>query len=113
MMPHLNAATSSMLPRGMSRTSIESPHKSREYIRLSKEEERVIRTQSDKSKAPNQGIVSTDRSIRGLLYWIQHPDQLSSRIQVILRPDIEPEYSGAATDWCARIAPADQATQGA
>jgi hypothetical protein len=45
----------------------------------------------DKNKAPNQGIVSTDRSIKRLLYWIQHPDQLSSRIQVILRPDIEPE----------------------
>ena len=45
----------------------------------------------DNNKAPNQGIVSTDRSIKRLLYWIQHPDQLSSRIQVILRPDIEPE----------------------
>ena len=45
----------------------------------------------DKNKAPNQGIVSTDRSIKRLLYWIQHLDQYTSRMQVILRPDIEPE----------------------
>ena len=42
-------------------------------------------------KAPNQRIVSTDRSIKRLLYWIQHLDQYTSRMQVILRPDIEPE----------------------
>ena len=43
------------------------------------------------NKAPNQRIVSTDRSIKRLLYWIQHLDQYTSRMQVILRPDIEPE----------------------
>ena len=56
-----------------------------------REQEDNMKKWGDKNKAPNQGIVSTDRSIKGLLYWIQHPDQLSSRIQVILRPDIEPE----------------------
>ena len=42
-------------------------------------------------KASNRRIVSTDRSIKRLLYWIQHLDQYTSRMQVILRPDIEPE----------------------
>ena len=46
------------------------------------------------NKTPDHRIVSTDRSIQTLLYWIQHLDQYTCRIHVILRPDIEPEWSG-------------------
>ena len=42
-------------------------------------------------KASNRRIVSTDRSIKELLYWLQPLGQYTSRQLVILRPDVEPE----------------------
>ena len=42
--------------------------------------------QTIQSKAESQQI-----AVWKLLYWIQHLDQYTSRIQVISRPDIEPE----------------------
>lgn len=49
-------------------------------------------------KIVNQTVRSKDKSqqiaVLKLLYWIQHLDQYSSRMQEILRPDVEPELSG-------------------
>ena len=42
--------------------------------------------QTIRSKGESQQI-----AVWKLLYWIQHLDQYASRMQEILRPDIEPE----------------------
>lgn len=48
-------------------------------------------TQLRKKQIARSKDKSQQIAVWRLLYWIQHLDQYSSRLQVILRPDIEPE----------------------
>ena len=50
---------------------------------------KIIYNQTCRFKAESQQI-----AVWKLLYWIQHLNQYSSRMQEILRPDEEPELSG-------------------